>query len=599
MKFTGIYEELKNALSSIDSQGLWVDLNDNQKQFRHNNGGIINWYPSTGTINFQGKDASILEKEIDGLLQGTLIINRPISIPKSQESVSLIENIAQQTIASLSFSTLSTEKNDLLDYKYADSELIIGLVAAVGTDLENLKRVISERLPAFGYQCTDIRVSSDIIKKYGNVRKTENNFDRISAYMEEGNNLREKAGDNSILALGVAAAINEKRQKPNNVPRPIKKMAFIINSIKHPDEVHRLRQIYSNGFFLIGVHADEKRRHDYLTNNLGIENNQASSLISRDADESKKNGQHTRDTFHLSDFFVHYDGNADKFQNDVWRLLDLIFGKPFITPTFDEFAMFMAFSASLRSADLSRQVGAVIAQDNNIVSTGANDVPKSGGGLYWSEYNNDGTEIIDVEDGRDYKRGEDSNAIEKQKIIDAISQCIPDGISEELKGQFMDNLRGSRIKDITEYGRVVHAEMESILACARNNISTVKAHLYCTTFPCHNCAKHIISAGISRVVYVEPYAKSKALEFHSDSISIDKTQKNNVIFEPFVGVGPRAFFNLFSMNLGSGYALNRKTSEGAAIEWKQTNGRLRMQMLPCSYLEREEQAANLLKDQLK
>lgn len=417
--------------------------------------------------------------------------------------------------------------------------------------------------------------------------------------MEEGNNLREKARDNSILALGVAAKINEIRPKHDSKPLPIKKRAFIINSIKHPDEVHRLRQIYSNGFFLIGVHADEKRRHNYLTNNLGIENNQASSLISRDADESKKNGQHTRDAFHLSDFFVHYDGNADKFQNDVWRILDLIFGKPFVTPTFDEFAMFMAFSASLRSADLSRQVGAVIARDKNIVSTGANDVPKSGGGLYWSEYNNEGTEIMDVEDGRDYKRGEDSNAIEKQKIIDAISKCIPDGISEELKTQFMDNLKNSRIKDITEYGRVVHAEMESILACARNNISTVKAHLYCTTFPCHNCAKHIISAGISRVIYVEPYPKSKALEFHSDSISIDKSQKENVIFEPFVGVGPRAFFNLFSMNLGSGYTLNRKTGEGSAVEWKQSNGRLRMQMLPCSYLEREELAANLLIEQLK
>jgi len=32
-----------------------------------------------------------------------------------------------------------------------------------------------------------------------------------------------------------------------------------------------------------------------------------------------------------------------------------MFGNPFITPTFDEFARFMAFAASFRSADLSRQ----------------------------------------------------------------------------------------------------------------------------------------------------------------------------------------------------------------------------------------------------
>ncbi|MFO2375906.1 cytidine deaminase, partial [Pseudomonas aeruginosa] len=69
----------------------------------------------------------------------------------------------------------------------------------------------------------------------------------------------------------------------------------------------------------------------------------------------------------------------------LWRVIDILFGQPYVTPTFDEYAMFMAFSASLRSADLSRQVGAVLTRDEGIISTGANDVPKAGGGLYWPE----------------------------------------------------------------------------------------------------------------------------------------------------------------------------------------------------------------------
>ena len=60
-------------------------------------------------------------------------------------------------------------------------------------------------------------------------------------------------------------------------------------------------------------------------------------------------------------------------------MVDLWFGNPFITPTFDEHAMFLAFSAALRSADLSRQVGAVITKDSQILSAGANDCPKAGG----------------------------------------------------------------------------------------------------------------------------------------------------------------------------------------------------------------------------
>jgi deoxycytidylate deaminase len=89
--------------------------------------------------------------------------------------------------------------------------------------------------------------------------------------------------------------------------------------------------------------------------------------------------------------FTHYDRNLDKVKNDLCRFLDLIFGKPYATPTFDEFAMFMAFASALRSADLSRQVEAIIAHDNEILSTGAKDTPWFSGGLYWPQYNNRGS----------------------------------------------------------------------------------------------------------------------------------------------------------------------------------------------------------------
>lgn len=52
--------------------------------------------------------------------------------------------------------------------------------------------------------------------------------------------------------------------------------------------------------------------------------------------------------------------------------------------------MYAAYSASLRSACLSRQVGAAIADDEgNVLSTGCNDVPEFRGGLYNAESDND------------------------------------------------------------------------------------------------------------------------------------------------------------------------------------------------------------------
>src|ERR1035441_9924393 len=71
-------------------------------------------------------------------------------------------------------------------------------------------------------------------------------------------------------------------------------------------------------------------------------------------------------------------------------------------------------------------------------------------------------------------------------------------------------LKNSGLFDMTEYGRAVHAEMDALLTCARSGISPRNGTLYTTTFPCHNCTRHLVAAGIRRVVYIEPYPKSKA-----------------------------------------------------------------------------------------
>ncbi|OWO79563.1 cytidine deaminase [Photorhabdus luminescens] len=467
-----------------------------------------------------------------------------------------------------------------------DSEVVIGLVGAVGTDLEIIKDSITQKLNAFRYDVQEVRISSEIISVLRDIPSTKDNYERISCLMSEGNYLREASLDNSILALAAAAKINKGRGKKNALPIPSVRKAYIINSLKHPDEVNALRDIYANGFFLIGVYTGESQRLRNLIVDKCIDEVKAKKLIDRDSNEGSKWGQNTRDTYELSDFFISYDGNKNRTDNNIWRILDLIFGNPYVTPTFDEYAMFMAFSASLRSGDLSRQVGAVLTKDKNIISTGANDVPQFGGGLYWPDYVGD--IIEDAENGRDYKIGEDSNAKQKRLIIEDILKDILD----EQKEVFKEYLLKSKIKDITEYGRVVHAEMEAILACARSNISTHNGILYCTTFPCHNCAKHIVASGIKRVVYIEPYPKSKAFDFHPDSISIPEEEISNskVIFEPFVGVGPRCFFNLFSTNLGVGYKIKRKDQDGKAVRWHRKNGKLRMQMLPLSYMEREAQS---------
>ena len=57
--------------------------------------------------------------------------------------------------------------------------------------------------------------------------------------------------------------------------------------------------------------------------------------------------------------------------------------------------------------------------------------------------------------------------------------------------------------------RTVHAEANVILQCAREGISTRGAQMYCTLFPCYECAKMIINAGIFKVISTFDYQDSK------------------------------------------------------------------------------------------
>jgi deoxycytidylate deaminase len=478
-----------------------------------------------------------------------------------------------------------------------DSELVLGLITTVGTEVNGVIKAIKDQLSFFHYDVDEVIVSNTIISQFESTPKKEwtSEFERISHYMDLGNKIRKSAGDNSILMKGVARQLYQKRDKDsNNHPKPRKRIAYIIKSIKHPAEVEFMRDTYGEGFHLIGVTSSNERRIEYLTKRKGLTPEQADLLLERDANEDLKQGQHTQDAFQHADYFINITEDSDYTYNSVSRLIDLLFGDPFICPSFDEYAMFMAYASSLRSADLSRQIGAVIAKDNEILASGANDCPRAGGGLYWPVLKDHG-KYEDEPDGRDYmfKEGYDSNKIEQRKMIDSILKAFELEVTEES----IYKAKRAGIGDLTEYGRVVHGEMEALLTCARNNISCRGATLYATTFPCHNCAKHIIAAGLKRVVYIEPYPKSKAFQFYPAEITDGKTIGNKVVFEPFTGVGPQRFVDLFAVSSARWYARKRKNNQGYKLKWDRDKAELRNPISLINYLEAEKLALMVFEDE--
>ena len=420
--------------------------------------------------------------------------------------------------------------------------------------------------------------------------------------MDIGNKLSEN--NSGLVGIGIIAQISQRRSElldrmssndKNREDRHISRMSYVIKSLKNADEVRTLRSVYGNGFYLIGVYEDHETRKKNLMHSKSIPEDEADKLMQRDEAEGEKHGQQSLDTYQMSDFFVDLGGN---WMTTIDRIFDLIFGNPFITPTFNEFAMFMAYASSLRSSDLSRQVGAVVTRGHDILALGTNDSPRFGGGQNWPD---EDAKFMDLPtSGTDASRGYDANKAEFEKIANEVMNVF--NVEEKHRSCYRDKLRHTGLGGLTEYGRSVHAEMEALDTCARNGIPTKGCSMYVTTYPCHNCAKHIIDMGIEEVYYIEPYPKSKAAQLHDDAVTSDPSVRNKVRFLPFTGIGPRRFMELFAMVHPPLYDKRRKDSDGRVVKWSPIESNVRSQMIPLTYLDLENNYLTLyvkIVDELK
>ena len=68
--------------------------------------------------------------------------------------------------------------------------------------------------------------------------------------------------------------------------------------------------------------------------------------------------------------------------------------------------------------------------------------------------------------------------------------------------------------------RTIHAEMNAILQCAKFGISTDGASLYVTDFPCLQCTKSLLQAGIKEINYIRNY--------HNDEYAMKLIKLKNI-----------------------------------------------------------------------
>ena len=474
-------------------------------------------------------------------------------------------------------------------------ELVIGLVGAVGCDLPLIADTFVSALREVNYDAVPIRLSHLLhdLEPFAHIADLHDQEAYISGHMDGGNELRKKTTSDVMARLGVVRiriARQHNGEEDENQPHP--RAAYILNSLKRPEEVTKLREIYGGAFFLVSAYASRERRSDALAARIAKSKNLemkeclwiAEKLIERDEIESRVvTGQDVRDTFPLADAFLNADDKI-AIEASVRRTVAILFAHPFETPTIDEMGMQFAHSAGLRSSDLSRQVGyAACTDDGQVLAVGTNEVAKAGGGFYWPGSDGDARDFRVVE-------SDEPNAEMKLAILkDLLQRLQPTGvlvekceITDEVVSAIAKQLKGSRFMAITEFGRAVHAEMGVITDAARRGVSLRNATMYGTTFPCHNCAKHIVASGIKRLVYIEPYPKSQVARLFRDSISLESAAPGRVLFEPFVGIAPLRFREFFLIP-------NRKDENGRIISWDEIKRSAlpRIESDPRSYIRHE------------
>ena len=398
----------------------------------------------------------------------------------------------------------------------------------------------------YGYVGKVIKLSS-FINKYasavGHTPVTATDPERVVKLQEIGNQLRQRFGSGCIAELGVRD-INLDRGEPHGLPRA-RRHYTILDSIKNPEEAEVLREVYQDALCVIGVFAPESVRRKRLKKELT--DAYVAKVFEQDQADGLPFGQNVRGTMELADFYVRNDGENDvRLRASLARFLEILFGVGVHTPTKDELAMQAAFALASGSACLSRQVGAVVVNESgDIIGHGRNDVPKFGGGLYTTE---DGER-----DHRcwKWKSKECHNDACKRRLLDDVEERLASaGVLSPGAEGVKNAVAGAGVKNLIEFSRSVHAEMDAIISVARTgNGGIVGSTLYTSTFPCHSCARHIVASGIRRVFYIEPYPKSLALDLHDDSISVDDADEGKkVVFLQFNGVAPRNMLRLFSQH---------------------------------------------------
>jgi dCMP deaminase len=280
---------------------------------------------------------------------------------------------------------------------------------------------------------------SDVIRDELRARGLDETRERM---IEAGRALR-AAGGPGVLAERLATTLLPDRN-------------YVIDSIRHPSEVEVFRRA-SAAFRLLWVDAGAETRLARIRSRGRSGDpttfDELEALEALELGSPDPSAQQLLAVRGCADVVLHNDGTLEELHDATQRVLER--SLHFERPGWDEYFMSIARVVASRSNCVKRKVGAVIARDRRIVSTGYNGTPRG------------------------------------------VRNCNEGGCPR--CNAFAHG--GTRLDECL----CSHGEENAITQAAYHGVSVRGGTIYTTFCPCLMCTKMIVNAGLEEVVYNAEY----------------------------------------------------------------------------------------------
>lgn len=344
---------------------------------------------------------------------------------------------------------------------------------------------------------------------------------------------------------------------------------FVIEAFRNPYEVEYLRNRYYE-FFLFSIFSPSYIREKRPKWNKERDKRDQGYSLS----EKEFYKQNVSKCVYLSDIAINNTSGKPRLAQKLTKFFALICRPGCISPSSDEMFMHQAYSMSVKSNCISRQVGAVIVGPKGyIVGAGWNDVGSGQVACGLRKYKDIQKDFIPFpiavkgEEDKffefmkptgdehpnhsfcfkdEYSRFKTSSKVEKlEKDDHALNEWkekykITSGAMEHLTSLVIRNFSPKRL----EYCRALHAEENAILQNSiLGGMGIEGGTIYSTTFPCELCAKKIYQSRIKKVIYTEPYPESISEDvfFKDGAHTIELLQ--------FQGVKSHSYYRLYKASV--------------------------------------------------